>query len=102
MSFYDRVYEIVKRIPEGKVSTYGQIALLLGSPRASRAVGYALHHNPYFGIVPCHRVVNREGRLARTFAFGGEEKQRAMLEAENIKVSEKNIVDLKIYGWDGR
>ena len=56
MSFYDIVYEQVKRIPKGKVATYGQIALMCGSPRASRAVGYALHFNPYPGVIPCHRV----------------------------------------------
>ena len=59
MSFYDVVYEQVKKIPHGKVATYGQIACLCGSPRASRAVGYALHFNPDPKHVPCFRVVNR-------------------------------------------
>ena len=71
MSFYDKVYEAVCRVPAGKVATYGQIAAMCGSPRASRAVGYALHMNPRPGVIPCHRIVNREGRLAPAFAFGG-------------------------------
>ena len=75
MSFFDEVYEVVKAIPKGKVATYGQIASLLNAPRASRAVGYALHANPLPGVVPCHRVVNRFGQLAPAFAFGGREVQ---------------------------
>jgi methylated-DNA-protein-cysteine methyltransferase-like protein len=101
MSFYNKVYDIVKQIPKGKVATYGQIALLCCSPRASRAVGYALHFNPMPGIIPCHRVVNREGRLAPAFAFGGIDVQKSMLEAENVFVDDTHIVDLKLYLWDG-
>ena len=99
MSFYDKVYAIVKNIPKGKVATYGQIAHLCQSPRAARAVGYALHCNPSPVVIPCHRVVNRQGRLAPTFAFGGEGAQRELLEAENVEVSVDNIVDLKKYLW---
>jgi methylated-DNA-protein-cysteine methyltransferase-like protein len=102
MSFYDKVYEKVRLIPKGKVATYGQIALLCCSPRASRAVGYALHSNPLPGIIPCHRVVNREGRLAPSFAFGGIDIQRSLLEAENVFADENNFVDLKLYLWDGK
>ena len=101
MSFYDKVYDIVKSIPVGKVATYGQIAYLCNSPRASRAVGYALHYNPMPGIIPCHRVVNRNGRLAPSFAFGGTDAQRILLEGEKICVSDENIVDLHQYLWDG-
>ena len=74
MSFFENVYEAVQLIPRGKVATYGQIARMIGAPRSSRAVGYALHANPRPGVIPCHRVVNREGRLAPAFAFGGPEK----------------------------
>lgn len=56
MSFFNDVYETVKRIPKGKVATYGQIASLLGRPHSARVVGWALHANPYPGEVPCHRV----------------------------------------------
>lgn len=97
MSFYDKVYEVVKRIPVGKVATYGQIAAVLGSPRASRAVGYALHSNPAPGVIPCHRVVNRFGRTAPAFAFGGEDVQEKLLEAEGVEVRGDHTVDLDKY-----
>lgn len=100
MSFYNIVYEVVKCIPKGKVATYGQIAKLCNSPRASRAVGYALHFNPEPGIIPCHRVVNREGKLASSFAFGGKEHQKELLQAENVMVSDDYIVDLEKYLWN--
>ncbi len=99
MNFYERVYEAVQKIPKGKVATYGQIALMAGSPRASRVVGGALHRNPRPGEIPCHRVVNREGRLAPDFAFGGLDAQRMMLEAENVQVSKEGFVDLRKYLW---
>lgn len=101
MSFYDTVYSVVKQIPKGKVATYGQIAALCHSPRASRAVGYALHYNPMPGVIPCHRVVNREGRLAPAFAFGGPEVQKQLLLAEGVEVTEDYYVPLKQYLWDG-
>ncbi len=101
MSFYDKVYYIVRQIPKGKVATYGQIAMILGSPRASRAVGYALHFNPMPGIIPCHRVVNRDGHLAPAFAFGGIDAQKNLLLSENVPVNEDDTVNLKQYRWDG-
>ena len=97
MSFYDKVYEQVKKIPYGKVATYGQIAVLCGSPRASRAVGYALHFNPDPQNIPCYRVVNREGKLAPAFAFGGIDEQRARLCAEGVRVVDYTV-DLAVYG----
>ena len=96
--FFDKVYEKVMLIPEGKVATYGMIAAMCGNPRCSRAVGYALHVNPLPGIVPCHRVVTREGRLAPSFAFGGSEVQRDMLEKEGVEVNGE-YVDLSKYLW---
>lgn len=99
MSFNDRVYEIVRQIPEGQVSTYGQIASLAGSRRASRAVGYALHRNPYQGKVPCHRVVFQDGRLAKGFVFGGPGVQRQLLESEGVTFTADGCVDMKICRW---
>lgn len=99
MSFYQKVYEIVRQIPEGKVTTYGHIAKMLGSPRSSRIVGYALHINPEPFVTPCHRVVNREGRLAPGFAFGGPDVQRQLLENEGVRVNSDNCVDLEKYLW---
>ena len=95
-SFYDAVYDEVVKIPKGKVATYGQIALLCGSPRASRAVGYALHFNPRPGEIPCHRIVNREGRVAPAFAFGGPEVQREMLLSEGVPFLPDGRVDLSL------
>lgn len=102
-NFFDRVYEAVKDIPCGKVASYGQIARLCGNPRSSRVVGYALHVNPYPGVVPCHRVVNREGRLAPAFAFGGAQIQKELLEKEGVPVEEREglyYVDMGIYCWN--
>ena len=93
---------IVKAIPKGKVATYGQIASLCGAPRAARVVGSALHRNPEPVIIPCHRVVNRFGRLAPEFAFGGKDEQRRLLESEGVEVGEDDTVDLKRFLWDGQ
>ncbi len=100
-SFYDYVYEYVKTVPKGKVVTYGQVAAMLGSPRASRAVGYALHFNPRPGEIPCHRVVNRFGSLAPAFAFGGIEVQASLLREEGVEISDDYTVDLSVYRWRG-
>ena len=100
-SFYNKVYETVRRIPKGKVATYGQIAALCGAPKASRVVGSALHRNPEPVSIPCHRVVNRFGGLAPAFAFGGQQVQKSLLESEGVKVSEQFSVDLSEYLWDG-
>ena len=101
MSFYDKVYEQVVKIPAGKVATYGQIAVMCGSPKASRAVGYALHFNPKPGIIPCHRSVNRFGGLAPAFAFGGIDVQANLLRKEGVEVDENFTVDLEKYRYRG-
>lgn len=100
-NFYNKVYKTVRRIPKGKVATYGQIAAMCGSPRAARIVGGALHRNPEPIVTPCHRVVNRFGGLAPEFAFGGKQVQKELLEQEGIEVSEDFIVALEKYQWNG-
>lgn len=97
MNTFEKIHEVVKSIPEGKVATYGQVALLAGNPRWARVVGYALHVNPEPGIIPCHRVVNREGRVATGFAFGGEGVQRQLLESEGIIFETDGRIDLEKY-----
>ena len=92
-----RIYEAVKRIPQGKVATYSQVAAMAGNPRMCRAVGNALHHNPDPEHVPCYRVVNVKGELSGAFAFGGSEEQANRLRADGIEVKD-NRVDLKKYG----
>ncbi len=83
MSFFRQVYELVRQIPAGKVSTYGSIAKILGS-RDARKVGWALHANSDNTRVPCHRVVKKDGRVSNGFAFGGSGAQRQLLEAEGV------------------
>lgn len=99
MTSFERIYAVVCRIPEGKVATYGQIARLAGNPRWARVVGYALHQNPAFGVIPCHRVVNRQGRPAPGFAFGGEDIQRQMLENEGVRFTREGLVDMAAHLW---
>ncbi len=98
MSFFEEVYQLLKTVPYGKVTTYGDIAKALGRPRSSRIVGYALHVNPDPQNIPCFKVVNREGYLSPAFAFGGEDAQRAMLEGEGISV-ENGRVDLSVHRY---
>lgn len=100
-TFFERVYRVVKQIPKGKVATYGQIAYAIGAPRCARQVGFALHVNPQPGIIPCHRVVNRSGRLAPAFAFGGEQVQAQLLREEGVEVDENFTVDLQKYLYQG-
>ena len=99
-STYEKIYEVVKRIPYGSVATYGQVAKIAGNPRWSRVVGYALHVNPDPDNIPCFRVVNRFGEPSKAFAFGGMNMQIQMLEAEGI-VIKNGRVDLEKYQWRG-
>ena len=92
-----RIYEAVKKIPRGKVATYGQVAEMAGNKKMARAVGNALHKNPDSEKIPCYRVVNAKGALAGEFAFGGEGAQAKLLQADGIAVVDGRV-DLKIYG----
>ena len=91
-----RIYEAVKKIPKGRVATYGQIAALAGEPKMARAVGNALHKNPDPDHIPCFRVVNSQGKLSGEFAFGGAGAQARLLEADGIEVTDGKV-DLKKY-----
>ena len=111
MNFFDQVYEVVRKIPEGKVATYGQIAGILGTGDA-RKVGWALHAN-CDPKTPCHRVVNKDGRLAPNFAgpqlpgaiatgrraFDGAVEQRRRLKEEGVGFKGEMHVDLKKHQW---
>lgn len=97
-NFFERVYDIVRKIPEGKVMTYGQIAKILGT-KDVRKIGFALHANKNSSDVPCHRVVNKDGRLAPGYAFGGPNEQKMRLMAEGIKFTSNSNVDLTKYGY---
>ena len=95
---FERIYEVVRRIPYGKVATYGQVAAMAGNPRWARVVGYALHVNPVPEHIPCFRVVNRFGEVSKAFAFGGENMQIALLQAEGVEVTDGKV-DLSKYQW---
>ena len=98
---FELIYDVVRRIPRGKVATYGQIAALAGNPRWSRVVGYALHVNPEPGVIPCHRVVNRFGEPSTAFAFGGVNEQILLLQEEGVTLTDGKV-DLEKYIWDGK
>lgn len=95
--FYQRVYAAVRRIPCGRVASYGTVALLAGSPRAARIVGGALSRCP-FDDVPCHRVVKADGSLPPDDVFGGADGQRILLEMEGVPVRDRQV-DMAAYGW---
>lgn len=101
ISFAQRVYFLVRQIPAGKVASYGTLALLLGAPRAARAVGTALSRcsDP---AVPCHRVVDRHGGTKAAFDDYAPGTQRAMLEAEGVGFLPDGRADLSLYGWSGK
>lgn len=99
MTTFEMIYMVVSRIPHGKVATYGQIARLAGNPRWSRVVGYALHVNPDPQHIPCYRVVNRFGEVSEAFAFGSENRQIELLEAEGVQFDENGRVKPEFF-WD--
>lgn len=101
--FYSRVYDIVRQVPSGRVSTYGQVATLLGSPRAARQVGFALSALPLHGgtkPVPWHRIINGRGRVSiRGDVVRGCDQQQ-LLEAEGVVFDASGKTDLSVFGWD--
>ena len=100
-SFFERVYEITKRIPEGRVTTYGAIARYTGSPGAARMVGWAL--NKVYTreeFIPAHRVVNRKGLLTGKQHFHGPEVMKELLENEGIHVKDDQVLDFQNVFWD--
>ena len=94
-TFQQEVYNVVAAIPSGRVVTYGQIAYLVGRPQCSRMVGHAMHDVPDGMCLPCHRVVNSQGRLAPCWA-----EQRALLEAEGVTFRRNGCVDMKKCQWE--
>lgn len=94
MTTFDKVYAAVRLIPRGSVATYGQIAAAIGNRRLSRVVGYALHVNPEPGVIPCHRVVKRNGEVSSAFAFGGANRQVELLKAEGVGFLDGSHVDM--------
>jgi methylated-DNA-protein-cysteine methyltransferase related protein len=97
--FYERVYVLVRQIPPGNVVTYGQVAALLGTPRAARAVGYALRFLPAGTDVPWHRVINHRGQISHRTPIESPLLQRLLLEEEGVVFDAEGRVDLSIYRW---
>ncbi len=98
MSFFSQVYQLVRLVPKGKVTTYGEIARALGTKDARR-VGHALHANPDGDTTPCHRVVTKDGKLSDSYAFGGSFEQYAKLIGEGITFLDRTHVDLVKHIW---
>lgn len=99
--FFLRVYDVVRLIPPGRVSSYGAIANYLGSARSARMVGWAMNQSHAQNIpVPAHRVVNRNGLLTGKHFFGGEQVMQELLESEGIEVDDDQIIDFKRHFWD--
>ena len=103
--FYQQVYTVVRRIPRGRVTSYGRVARMLGRPNAARAVGYALAAlankpapNP---PIPWYRVINHAGRISTPDMDGGASQQMKLLRAEGVAVSDGLRVDLSVYLWEG-
>lgn len=98
--FFERVYEIVKLIPPGRVTSYGAIAKYLGAGRSARVVGWAMNQSHGLEDVPAHRVVNRHGMLTGKHHFDGSNLMQQLLEQEGIPVKEHQVVDFASYFWD--
>ena len=94
--FFQQVHTLVARIPAGKIMTYGQIAQVLGGVYSPKLVGFAMNAAPGGANLPCHRVLNRLGEMAPGFAFGGQERQRALLAAEDTPFLPDGRVDVDL------
>jgi methylated-DNA-protein-cysteine methyltransferase-like protein len=102
ISFFERVYEIARQIPEGKVTSYGAIAKCLGSAQSARMVGWAMNASHNQDDIPAHRVVNRKGLLTGKHHFDGTNLMQQLLENEGIKVVENQIIDFEKHFWEPR
>ena len=99
-NFFERVYEIVRQIPEGKVTSYGAIAKALGAARSARMVGWAMNASHNLEDVPAHRVVNRIGMLSGKHHFEGTNLMQQLLENEGIQVVDSQIIDFEKHFWE--
>jgi methylated-DNA-protein-cysteine methyltransferase-like protein len=101
-SSYTRIWKVVRRIPKGRVATYGQVAELAGLPRQARLVGYALHALPEAKQVPWQRVVNAQGRISARGLSEYEALQRQRLEREGVRFDARGRIDLARFGWKAK
>ena len=98
-NFFERVYEVARQIPYGKVTSYGAIAKVLGAARSARMVGWAMNASHNLEDVPAHRVVNRNGLLTGKHHFDGTNLMQQLLESEGIVVKENQIIDFEKHFW---
>lgn len=99
-NFFERVYEVVRQIPYGRVTSYGAIARCIGAPQSARMVGWAMNNAHSKQDVPAHRVANRNGLLTGKHHFPGTDTMQRMLESEGLKIEEDQILNFKDYFWD--
>ena len=98
-NFFERVYEVARQIPYGKVTSYGAIAKALGAARSARMVGWAMNASHLKDDIPAHRVVNRKGVLTGKHHFDGTNLMQQLLESEGVKVKDNQIVDFDKHFW---
>jgi len=99
-NFFERVYEVARQIPYGKVTSYGAIAKALGAARSARMVGWAMNASHNMEDVPAHRVVNRVGLLSGKHHFDGTNLMQQLLESEGIEVVDNQIIDFEKHFWE--
>ncbi len=99
LSFFERVYSVVRKVPSGRVTTYGAIAAYIGSPGAARMVGWAMNSAHNKPDIPAHRVVNRNGMLTGKHHFGSPEVMRQLLESEGVKVCDDVVCEFEKHFW---
>ncbi len=99
-SFFDKVYEVARQIPYGRVTSYGAIAKFLGTAGSARMVGWAMNGSHKYDDIPAHRVVNRNGLLSGKHHFGGTNLMQQLLENEGIRVEDDQVVEFELHFWD--
>ena len=102
MKRYELIWGVIRKIPRGRVATYGQIAEIAGLEGHARQVGYALHNLPEHSGVPWHRVINAKGEISPRSAGDSHELQRMLLEAEGVEIDLRGRIELKLYRWKSR
>ena len=100
IGFFEKVYQVARQIPIGRVTSYGAIAKFLGTPKSARMVGWALNASKNDDTVPAHRVVNQKGLLSGKLHFQGTNLMKQLLENENIKVDNNKILNFEKVFWD--
>ncbi|SFR53378.1 MGMT family protein [Maribacter stanieri] len=99
-NFFERVYQVARLIPEGRVTSYGAIAKYLGAARSARMVGWAMNASHNMDDIPAHRVVNKAGLLTGKHHFDGTNLMQQLLEGEGVEIKDLQIVDLEKYFWN--